>query len=109
MYSIDQPEIRWLNITGGIFEAEHLTAIIEWESNSGCSDFTVSLISLNDTSINYNTTSTTKNTNHTFNILYNTNYTVSVSSSGNNSSEISKTFNFGKCSIKLSLTTSVLP
>ena len=78
-----------------MLEAENLTVIIEWESNSGCLNYTVFLTSLNSSS---NNIITTKNSRHTFNIFYNTNYTVTVS--GSNGSEISKTFNFSKSYIK---------
>jgi hypothetical protein len=89
----DQPEIQWLNVIGKWFEEDNLTVIVEWEGNSDCLDFNISLTSPTDTSSDYNIT--TKNRSHTFNIFYNTNYTVTVTvagSSGNNSDEISKTF-----------------
>ena len=98
----EQPEICSLNITGGTFKAEHLTVIIEWEGNSDCLDFTVSLTpSSNGSSLDYSITTNLKNKSHTLNILYNTNYTVTVTiSGGNNSSGMSRSFSFSKCSIK---------
>ena len=90
-----------------MFETDSLAVTIEWESDSGCSDFTISLVHSNDPSLKYNIT--TKSTYHTFYIFYNTNYTVTVSSSsGSNSSEISKSFNFGKCSTKQQLSASII-
>ena len=70
----------WLNVTGIWFEADNLTAIIEWEANSDCLNFTISLLTspiiIIDTSLDYNIT--TRSTSHTFIIFYNTNYTVTV-------------------------------
>ena len=98
VYWSDQPNIYWLNITGEEFEAENLTIIIEWESNSDCFNFTLSLTpSPNNSSSDYSIT--TDNKSHIFNILYNINYTVTViASNGNSSSNINKMFNFSKCS-----------
>ena len=80
---------------GGIFEEDNLTVILEWESNSDCLDFTVSLTSSTDASADQNIT--TKIKRHIFSVLYNTNYTVTIISSiGSNSSEISKAFYFSK-------------
>lgn len=91
----DQSEILWLNVTGGTFNADNLTAIIEWgiKLNDGCLKFIVSLIPSNDTSSGYNITTYT--TSYAFIVLYNTNYTVKVVS-GDSSSEISTTFKFSK-------------
>ena len=83
-------------MTGGVFEADNLAAIVEWEGNSGCLNFIVSLTWSNGTTSDYNNISTI-DTSYTFNILYNTNYTVTVRR--NNSTEISKAFNFSKHSI----------
>ena len=92
-----EPELRWLNTSSEVLQADSVTVTVKWESTSGGHiDFHVTVTP--PVANGLSTTVTINNTSFSLTIPYNINYTISVIGSNcvGNSSKLSESFSFSK-------------
>lgn len=94
-----EPKLWWLDTSNNTPHSDGVTVTVEWGSSDN--DNTNFYVTITPPAVNSDSPSTvitTNQTSHIFTIPYNNDYTISVigSNCAGNSSEIMKTFSFGK-------------